>query len=101
MSCQHAEDVCQHCLEKVHITTEDSPPKLSPKEKEHSHAGKTLTPQEKRNRILFHSSLLAGFGAIGFFCTKLYSKISAHIFDSSLKAINHLWDTLETPSRKE
>jgi len=25
MSCQHTEDVCQHCLEKVHTTTEDSP----------------------------------------------------------------------------
>jgi len=29
MSCQHREDVCQHCLEKVLTTTEDSPRKDS------------------------------------------------------------------------
>jgi len=27
MPCHHREDVCQHCLEKVQTTTEDSPPK--------------------------------------------------------------------------
>jgi hypothetical protein len=26
MSCKHLEDVCEKYLEKVHITTEDSPP---------------------------------------------------------------------------
>jgi len=94
MSCKHAEEVCQDCLEKVHTTKEDAPPKRSPPEK-------TMTPGQKRKYILLDSALLAAFGAAAYFNTKLFLKTSVFIFNSSLQTVDYILDTIATRTRKE
>jgi len=59
MSCQHREDVCQNCLEKVQTTTEDSPPK------------NTLPPGAKRLLMPVISSFLAASGVLWIINTKI------------------------------
>ena len=87
MSCQHAEDVCQHCVEKVHTTTEDA----QPPKKRKTTTKKTMTPREKRISILVESSILAVVGSIWYISTKPFFNIAINIFDSIL-------DTIVTPT---
>jgi len=63
MACQHREDVCQHCLEKVH-TTKDVPKK--PKFPSEPH---------KKYELLVGSTWLA----IGFFGTFWFLKTVTNI----------------------
>jgi len=77
MACQHREDVCQNCLEKVQTTTE----------KEDSPHEKTMTPRQKRISILVDSSILAAAGALWYLNNKLCSKLATDAFHGILDAI--------------
>ena len=84
MSCQHREDVCQHCLEKVQTTTD--PPQ---QKKEDSQPKKTLG--QKTISLLVDSSIFAAAGALLYANNKLFKTAAANLFDSILGVIG--WRT--------
>ena len=84
MSCQHAEDVCQHCLGKVQTTTEkdSSPPE------------KALSLFNKKFLIFINSSVIAASGALWYFSTK-------KLFNAANKAFSSILETIVAPTWKK
>jgi len=89
MSCEQAEDVCQHCLKKVE-REEEALQKKSPPEK-------TITRDNKRNKILFNSALLAGVGYTAYYNVKFFLTI----FDFSVTIVKDILETITTRTREE